>query len=104
THIPVWLLDERGSQYREFPGSVTGTDHRKGYDRTAERMIRSWQPASGACIQYIGDGNFRGSVFGIFPQTAAVIQANTASTDTVVRTLTDIAIRPRITAVVPDVI
>src|SRR5690606_11271501 len=57
THIPVWLLDERGSQYREFPGSVTGTDHRKGYDRTAERMIRSWQPASGACIQYIGDGN-----------------------------------------------
>jgi len=104
TQVPSWLLDERGYQYREFPGSVTGTDTRKAYDRAAERVVRLVKPLPDAVLQLAGDGMFRGSTFGIFNQSLTVIQADPDLTASVARTIYEMVSRPRITAVVPDVI
>lgn len=103
TCIPSWLLDERGSQYVEFPGSATGTDNKKEYDRSAERVIRTLNPMPDATVQIAGDGSFSGSAFGVFPQPLTVIQADPKRTASVARFILNMTRCPRITAVLPDV-
>ena len=104
TCIPSWLLDERGSEVIEFPGSVTGTDTKQEYDRAAERVIRTLEPIPGAAVQIVGDGMFKGSAFGLFPQSLATAQADSAQLASVVYFVSTMLSVPRITSVLPDVI